>query len=66
MTPHCPACCEPMKKQGRAFKCAPCREIIIFFRVTDASPYTALAVVDRVAKPMKPLREPTINFESNL
>jgi hypothetical protein len=52
-----------MKKQGRAFQCAPCREIIIFFRVTDASPYIALASIDRVvpnqqSHKMKRLREP--------
>jgi hypothetical protein len=50
MIPLCPACCEPMKKQGRAFQCAPCREIIVFFAVSDASPYIASGVVDRVAK----------------
>jgi hypothetical protein len=41
MKPLCPACCEPMKEQGRAFQCEPCREIIIFFAVSDASPYFA-------------------------
>jgi hypothetical protein len=30
-----------MKEQGRAFQCEPCREIIIFFVVSDASPYIA-------------------------
>jgi len=30
-----------MKEQGRAFQCEPCREIIIFFAVSDASPYIA-------------------------
>jgi len=28
-----------MKERGRAFQCEPCREIIIFFAVSDASPY---------------------------
>jgi hypothetical protein len=41
MKPLCPACREPMKEQGRAFQCEPCREIIIFFAVSDASPYIA-------------------------
>jgi hypothetical protein len=62
---RCPLCKESMKKQGRTFQCDPCRQIIIFFTVSDASPYIALGVVDRVAKPMKRLREPTVNFESN-
>jgi hypothetical protein len=39
-----------MKEQGRVFECEPCREIIIFFAVSDASPYIALAAVDRAAK----------------
>jgi hypothetical protein len=39
MTPPCPACDEPMKQYGRAFQCEPCREIIVFFDVSDASPY---------------------------
>jgi hypothetical protein len=30
-----------MMEQGRAFQCEPCREIIIFFAVSDASPYIA-------------------------
>jgi hypothetical protein len=30
-----------MKEQGRAFQCEPCREIIVFFAVSDASPYVA-------------------------
>jgi hypothetical protein len=47
-----------MKKQGRAFRCAPCREIIMFFAVSDASPYIALAAVDRVAK--RAMRDPFI------
>jgi hypothetical protein len=28
-----------MKDNGRTFQCEPCREIIIFFAVSDASPY---------------------------
>jgi hypothetical protein len=39
MAPLCPACCAPMNKQRRAFECEPCRQIIIFFAVSDASPY---------------------------
>jgi hypothetical protein len=35
----CPACEKPMKEIGSAFHCEPCREIIIFFAVSDASPY---------------------------
>jgi hypothetical protein len=30
-----------MEEQGRVFQCEPCREIIIFFAVSDASPYIA-------------------------
>jgi len=30
-----------MKEQGRAFQCESCREIIIFFAVSDVSPYVA-------------------------
>jgi hypothetical protein len=30
-----------MKEYDRAFQCEPCREIIIFFAVSDASPYIA-------------------------
>jgi hypothetical protein len=41
MIPRCPVCDEPMKQHGRAFRCEPCREIIIFFDVSDASPYIA-------------------------
>jgi tRNA(Ile2) C34 agmatinyltransferase TiaS len=39
MTPLCPVCQEPMKQHGRTFQCAPCRQIIAFFEVSDASPY---------------------------
>jgi hypothetical protein len=30
-----------MKEYGRAFQCEPCRQTIIFFAVSDASPYIA-------------------------
>lgn len=50
MTPRCLVCEEPMKKQGRAFECGPCRQFIIFFTVSKASPYIALAVRDRAPK----------------
>jgi hypothetical protein len=30
-----------MKEHGRAFQCEPCRQTIIFFAVSDASPYVA-------------------------
>jgi hypothetical protein len=30
-----------MKEYGSAFQCEPCREIIIFFAMSDASPYVA-------------------------
>jgi hypothetical protein len=39
MAPLCPACRAPMKEQRRAFQCEPCRQIVIFFAVSDASPY---------------------------
>jgi hypothetical protein len=41
MPPLCPVCEEPMKEHGRAFQCEPCRQTIIFFAVSDASPYIA-------------------------
>jgi hypothetical protein len=44
MTPNdtsVPACDQPIKKHGRAFQCEPCRQIIISFAVSDASPYIA-------------------------
>jgi hypothetical protein len=41
MRPLCPACEQPMKEYDRAFQCEPCREIIIFFAVSDASPHIA-------------------------
>ena len=41
MTPLCPVCKEPMKERGRAFQCEPCRQILIFFRMPDTSPYIA-------------------------
>jgi hypothetical protein len=28
-----------MKEDGRAFRCEPCRQIVIFFTVSDAAPY---------------------------
>jgi tRNA(Ile2) C34 agmatinyltransferase TiaS len=39
MTTLCPVCAKPMKQNGRAFQCEPCRQIVIFFRVSDTSPY---------------------------
>jgi hypothetical protein len=30
-----------MKEHGRAFQCEPSRQIIIFFAVSDVSPYVA-------------------------
>jgi tRNA(Ile2) C34 agmatinyltransferase TiaS len=39
MTPLCPVCKESMKEHGRTFQCEPCRQIIIFFHVSGASPY---------------------------
>jgi tRNA(Ile2) C34 agmatinyltransferase TiaS len=41
MTPVCPVCKKSMEEQGRVFQCEPCRQIIIFFTVSDVSPYTA-------------------------
>jgi hypothetical protein len=41
MTPLCPVCKEPMKEQGRSFRCEPCRQFIVFFDVPDASIYIA-------------------------
>jgi hypothetical protein len=41
MGPLCPACEQPMKEYDRAFQCEPCRQIIIFFAVSDALPYIA-------------------------
>jgi hypothetical protein len=39
-----------MKEHGRTFQCEPCREIIIFFTVSNASPYIA-ASTDRAGDP---------------
>jgi hypothetical protein len=39
MTPVCPVCAEPMQQNGRAFQCEPYWQIVIFFKVSDASPY---------------------------
>jgi hypothetical protein len=39
MPPMCPVCIKPMKEYDRAFQCDPCRQIIIFFEVSDASRY---------------------------
>jgi tRNA(Ile2) C34 agmatinyltransferase TiaS len=39
MTPLCPVCVQPMKKHGRAFQCERCRQIIVFFEVSDVSRY---------------------------
>jgi tRNA(Ile2) C34 agmatinyltransferase TiaS len=43
MTPLCPVCKKSMEEHGRTFECEACRQIIIFFSVSDASPYLALA-----------------------
>jgi hypothetical protein len=39
MTPLCPVCVEPMTKHGRAFQRERCRQIIVFFEISDASRY---------------------------
>jgi hypothetical protein len=39
-----------MKEYDRAFQCEPCREIIIFFAVSDASPYIAAGACFRRRK----------------
>jgi tRNA(Ile2) C34 agmatinyltransferase TiaS len=39
MTTLCPVCAKPTKQNGRAFQCEPCWQIVIFFKVSDASPY---------------------------
>jgi hypothetical protein len=44
MLPHCPVCDEPMKERGRAYQCGPCRQTIIFFAVSDTSPFIASCV----------------------
>lgn len=53
MTPHCPMCCAPMKQDNRAFRCEPCRQIIIFFAVSETSPYVA-ALGPAVARTKNP------------
>jgi tRNA(Ile2) C34 agmatinyltransferase TiaS len=40
--PLCPACNEPMKEHGRAFRCEPCRQIIAFYKVPTRSPYISM------------------------
>jgi hypothetical protein len=37
----CPVCEQPMEEHGRTFQCEPCRQIVIFLTVSDASPYIA-------------------------
>jgi hypothetical protein len=44
-----------MKEHGRAFQCAPCQQIIVFFTVSDASPY--LAVKAQRPMPARPNME---------
>jgi hypothetical protein len=44
MTPRCPVCNELMKEDGRAFKCKPCRQILIFFPVAEGSALWPVAV----------------------
>jgi hypothetical protein len=39
MTPLCPVYVQPMKKHGRAFQCERCRQIIVFFEVSDMPRY---------------------------
>jgi hypothetical protein len=56
MTPLCLVCEEPMKKQGRTLRCEPCRQIIIYFSVSEEPPYYAgaqgaLVVTSRRARP---------------
>src|ERR1700680_5096559 len=39
MSPICPACRKPMHENNRLFACEPCRQIILFFDVSENSPY---------------------------
>ena len=48
MTPTCPACDGPMQKQGRTFLCQPCRQIMIFFKVSQVDEPSKF-VVDALA-----------------
>jgi hypothetical protein len=41
--PLCPACNEPMKEYGRAFRCEPCRQIVAFYKMPARSPYFLLS-----------------------
>jgi hypothetical protein len=38
-----------MNEHGRAFQCEPCRQIIIFFAVSDASSYIAAGACPPIA-----------------
>jgi tRNA(Ile2) C34 agmatinyltransferase TiaS len=51
MKPLCPACNEPMNKQGRGFECEGCRQIIVYFSVSDASPYFAPRIFTDTREP---------------
>jgi hypothetical protein len=35
VAPRCPACNQPMKEDGHAFRCEGCRQIILYFAVQE-------------------------------
>jgi hypothetical protein len=59
MTILCPTCEQPMKEYDRAFRCEPCREIIIFFTVSDTSPYITGACFRKRKSPSGAMRVPS-------
>jgi hypothetical protein len=57
MTPRCPVCNKLMNEGGRTFECKPCRQILIFFLVTDGSGLWPSAVLSWTPRP--PSRRPS-------
>jgi hypothetical protein len=53
MTPRCPVCNEPMKEDGRAFVCKPCRQILIFFPVAEGSALWPSAIIEPSQEPLQ-------------
>jgi hypothetical protein len=52
MTPRCLECDKPMKEHGRAFRCEPCRQFIVFFEAPETSPFLALIVTPDRSQPV--------------
>jgi tRNA(Ile2) C34 agmatinyltransferase TiaS len=46
VSPNCPACNERMKGDGRAFRCEPCRQILLFFAVHEMTTFVPAGMGD--------------------